>query len=89
MKRNYTLTKEDMFYILKDTNPNRNDEPFKIGINELIFDTSSFYDYVFKGVSEEYEISIDNNLNPEDKVGAVIYKTIDEIAREVLIKLKK
>ena len=50
MKRSFTLNKNENSYVLKDTNPNRKDEPFTIDIEELKFDTAEFYDYVFYGV---------------------------------------
>lgn len=89
MKRSFTLNKDEKSYILKDTNPNRNDEPFTIDIEELKFDTAEFYDYVFYGVNEDFEIKIENCLGENDKSGAIVYKTIDEIAQGVLEKLKE
>lgn len=89
MKRSFTLNKDETFYVLKDKNPNRKDEPFKIDIEKLKFDTSAFYDYVFTGITEAYEISIENCLSEDDKSGSIVYKTIDEIAQGVLEKLKE
>lgn len=89
MKRKFTLTKEDGAYVLKDTNPNRKELPFKIEISELKFDTASFYDYVFRGVDKDYEIVVDNRLDSDDKAGSIIYKTIDEIAHGVLARLEQ
>lgn len=89
MKRSFTLNKDEKSYVLKDTNPNRKDKPFTIDIEELKFDTEEFYDYVFCGVTEDYEINIKNCLSKDDKVGAIVYKTLDEIAQGVLEKLKE
>ncbi len=89
MKRSFTLNKDEKFYILSDTNPNRNDEPFKIGLEDLKFDTVAFYDYVFKGITKEHEICIENAIAAEDKSGAVVYKTITDITEGVLNKLRE
>ena len=89
MKRSFTLNKNENSYVLKDTNPNRKDEPFTIDIEELKFDTAEFYDYVFYSVTEDFEIKIENCLGEDDKSGAIVYKTIDEIAQGVLEKLKE
>lgn len=89
MRRKFTLNKEEEFFVLKDTNPNRDAEPFKIGLKELKFDTVAFYDYVFAGIDEEYNIEIDNRLKKDDKVGAIVFKTLDEIVQGVLEKLKE
>lgn len=89
MKRSFTLNKDEKYYILTDNNPNRNDEPFKISLEDLKFDTAQFYDYVFHGINQEYLISIDNQIDSDDKAGAIVYKTIDEIVQGVLEKLKE
>ncbi len=89
MKKSFILNKNENGYILKDTNPNRKDEPFRIGVEELKFDTESFYDYVFKDVTMDYSIEIQNQLDEQDKIGIIIYKTIDEIAQGVLEKIKQ
>lgn len=89
MKKSFILNRNEDGYVLKDTNPNRKDEPFRIGVEELKFDTESFYDYVFKDVTMDYSIEIQNQLDEQDKIGIIIYKTIDEIAQGVLEKIKQ
>lgn len=89
MKKSFILNKNENGYILKDTNPNRKDEPFRIGAEELKFNTEIFYDYVFKDVTMDYSIEVQNQLDEQDKIGKIIYKTIDEIAQGVLKKIKQ
>ena len=89
MKKSFILNRNEDGYVLKDTNPNRKDEPFRIGVEELKFDTESYYDYVFKDVTMDYSIEIQNQLDEQDKIGIIIYKTIDEIAQGVLEKIKQ
>ena len=88
MKRNFTLSKNDKSYVLKDTNPKRNEEPFVIDIEELKFNTADFYDYVFSGITVDHEIKIKNSLGKDDKMGEIVYNTIDEIIQGVMAKLK-
>lgn len=89
MKRNYVLNKDDEFYVLKDTNSNRPDAPFKISIEDLKFDTACFYDYVFSGITKDHDIEIKNGIDKEDTTGLVVYKTINEITQGVLMKIKE
>lgn len=89
MKKSFILNKDENGYVLKDTNPSRKDEPFRIGVEELKFDTVSFYDYVFKDVTMDYSIEIQNQLDEQDNIGKIIYKTIDEVAQGVLERIKQ
>jgi len=89
MKRTFILNEEQGKYVLRDNNPNRKDSPFSIDEDDLKFDTSKFYDYVFEGIDMNSTIVIESNLSAEDKKGAVVLKTIDEISQGVMAKIKE
>ena len=88
MKRSFILNEDDTRYILTDTNSNRTEESFFINKDELKFDTSAFYDYVFRKIDEDYSVEIKSELDENNKQGAIVYRTIDEIAQGVMNKIK-
>ena len=89
MKRTFILNEEQGKYVLRDNNPNRKDSPFSIDEDDLKFDTSKFYDYVFEGIDMNSTIVIESKLGDNDKKGSIVYKTIDEIAQGVMAKIKE
>lgn len=88
MKRTFILNEDDTKYMLTDTNPNTKEEPFFISKNELKFDTSAFYDYVFSRIDEDYSVEIKSELNENNKQGIIVYRTIDEIVQGVMDRIK-
>lgn len=71
-----------------DTNPNRKEESFSISKDELKFDTSAFYDYVFEKIDADYDVEIKSELDENNKQGTIVFKTIDEISQGVMRKIK-
>ena len=85
MKKTFNFTSDGTNYILKDTNPNKENEPFTIEIESLKFDTARFYMYVFSDVKSKLEIEVKNLVeNADDKGAKRVYGTINEICQGVV-----
>jgi len=85
MKKTFNFTSDGTNYILKDINPNKENQLFTIEIASLKFDTSQFYMYVFSDVKSKIEIEINNLIeDTSDKGAKRVYETINEICQGVV-----
>lgn len=88
MKKTFNFKETDMEYVLESTNPNAKKEPFKIQKDNMEFNTSMFYYYVFEDVDNIIEIEIINQVEDSgDKYARLTYQTIKEICEGVVEKL--
>lgn len=88
MKKTFNFRETDTEYVLENTNPNAKEEPFKIQKDNMEFNTSEFYYYVFKDVDNIIEIEIINQTEDTgDKYARLTYQTINEICEGVVKKL--
>ena len=90
MKKTFNFKETDTEYVLENTNPNVKKEPFKIQKDNMVFDTSAFYYYVFEDVDNIVEIEVINQTEDSgDKYARLTYQTIKEICEGVVEKLNK
>lgn len=90
MKKTFNFRETDREYVLESTNPNAKKEPFKIEKENMEFNTSEFYYYVFEDVNNIVEIEIINQTEDSgDKYARLTYQTIKEICEGVAEKLNK
>ena len=88
MKKTFNFRETDREYVLESTNPNAKKEPFKIKKENMEFNTSEFYYYVFEDVNNIIEIEIINQTEGSvDKYARLTYQTIKEICEGVVEKL--
>ena len=88
MKKTFNFKETDKEYILESTNPNATKEPFKIQKENMEFNTSEFYYYVFEDVNNIIEVEIINQTeDSSDKYARLTYQTIKEICEGVSEKL--
>ncbi len=88
MKKTFILSEDAKNYYLKDTNPNKTATPFMIEKENLKFDTTAFYNYVFDQIDDEHLIEIKSELDANDKRGKVVFSTIEEIVQGVMERFK-
>lgn len=95
MTRRYNFDYQEEKYILKDTNPNKTDEPFIIDAKDMQFDTRMFYTYIFSDVKEQINIEIQNNIQADvvgtdvAKKGERVYRVINDLCKEITSRINK
>lgn len=89
MKKTFEFSKDEEKYILKNTNPNENKEPFVIYKNTMQFETQKFYEYVFEDIEDVTEICVVNSVDVSDKEAERTCKTISEISNGVMEMMNK
>jgi len=87
MKKTFEFKVEESKYILINTNPNENREPFEINKQEMKFDTSKFYQYVFEDINDSCEIKIVDMAHENDKDAKRVCKIVSEIVDAVIKKM--
>lgn len=55
----------------------------------MLFDTNSFYQYVFSDINDKMEIEVVDKLDVSDKATKRVYDIISEITNEVIERLNK
>ena len=63
--------------------------PFKIDKAKMEFNTLQFYEYIFSDIDQDFEININNLVDPSDKEAQRVYSTIEEICAGVISKMKE
>ena len=87
MKKTFEFSADDEKYILKNTNPNDEQESFMISKKEMQFDTNAFYKYVFSDIISEMEVEIVDKTVDDDKAAKRVYGIVSEISKDVMKKM--
>lgn len=95
MKKEFSFNYEDDKYILLDKGNDR-EVVFSIDAQQLQFDTLSYYEAIFKDVSESVEISIDYIVDATCgadeniiKSSKYIFDTVKSLTDEICMKINE
>lgn len=95
MTKTYLFKYDEDNFILMDNQPEKEENKFLINVDTMEFDTTLFYELVFKDVTERINIQIINQLDEHEldknlyKKGMRVYQTISDLCEKICMGINQ